>query len=144
MDGSDRSRISERDSGACEIFDRESAIACLLDQNLILRVELGEVEQLATLDRGDEELARTIWLCKVDCDAEIDVFWVAERWLAVDFGVEGIHLWHRAQRLDHGETDEMGEGDLAATCTLQVIVDHGAVVDQKFRGDRSDGCRSRH
>ena len=93
-------------------------------------MELSEVERLTTLDGRDEQLARTISLRKVDCDAKIDMFWMAERWLSIDFGEEGIHLRHRTKGLDHCETNEVSERDLATTSTFQVIVDDGSIVDQ--------------
>ena len=57
------------------------------------------------------------------------MFWKPDRWLALFFGEEGIHLWHGAQRLDHCVTDEVGEGDLATATALEVIVNHDAVIN---------------
>ncbi len=51
---------------------------------------------------------------------------------------------HRLDRLHHGVADEVGEGDLAATGALQVVVDHHAVVDQQLRRNGAHAGRGRH
>ena len=57
--------------------------------------------------------------------------------------VRVVHLGHRLQRLDQGEADEVGEGDLAAAGSGQVVVDHDAVVDEQLGGHRPHARRGR-
>ena len=54
---------------------------------------------------------------------------ISDSWLAILLSEEGVHFWHRTERLDHCVTDDVGEGDLATAGALQVIVNDGSVVD---------------
>ena len=61
-----------------------------------------------------------------------------------------VHLGHRLECLDDGVADQVGERHLAAARPLQMVVDHGAVVEQQLdrhgphAGGRRDGERRLH
>ena len=42
------------------------------------------------------------------------MLWVADGSFAILFGKEGIHLRHRAERLNHCVTDDVSEGNFSA------------------------------
>ena len=61
------------------------------------------------------------------------MFGAANSRLTIELGIKSIHLWHLAKSLDHGITNNVCEGDLAAAAALQVIVDNCSVIDHQLR-----------
>jgi hypothetical protein len=137
VDGPDAAGVGEADRGAGEVVDGQLARPRPPDHVLIGRPELREVHLLCGLDRRYEQLPRAVAFLDVDREAEVDVPRLLDRRLALEFGVRPVHRWHRLDRLDHGEADQMGEGHLPAAAALQVIVDDDPVVDQKLGRDGS-------
>ncbi len=144
VDRADGAGVGQRDRGAGEVVDAQLAGASLADDVFVGDPELPEVHLLRALDGGHEELAVTVALLHVDGQAEADVLGLDQGRLAVDLRVGVVHLRHGAQRLDDREADQMGEGDLAATAPLQVIVDHDAVVDEQLGRDGPHAGRRRN
>ena len=135
VDGADGAGVGEGDRRALEVLDGELAGAGLADEVLVGAPEVDEVHRLGALDARHEQLPGAVGLGHVDGEAEVDVGRLDEGGLAVALGEAVVHLRHRAQRLDEGVADEVGEGDLAAAGAGQVVVDDDAVVDEQLGGD---------
>ena len=142
--GADGAGVGQGDGGAGEVLERELAGPGLLDHLLVRGPELGEVEGLAALDAGHQELAGAVLLGQVDGQPEIDMGRHDHCRLAVDHVVAVVHRRHALQRLHHGVPDEVGVGDLAAAGPPKVVVDHHALVDQQLDRQRPDAGRGRH
>ncbi len=124
--------------------DGQLVVAGLADHVLVRRPEGGEVHRLGALDARHEQLAGAVGLLHVDGEAEVDVRGGDQVGLAVDDLEPDVHLRHRAQRLDQGVADEVGERDLAAAGAGEVVVDDGAVVPQQLHRDRAHRRGGRH
>jgi len=143
VDGADRSRVRERDRGPGEVVRGELAGAGAADHVLVGHPEGREVHPLGTLDGRDQELSRAIRPGQVDRQPEVHVRRAHDRRLAVHLAVRGVHRGEVGERLDHGEADEVREGDLAAAAAGEVVVDHDPVVHEQLRGHRPDARRRR-
>ncbi len=106
--------------------------------------ELPEVHGLGALDVGHQELTRPVVLGHVDGQAQVDVLGLHQHGLAVILGERVVHRRDRGQRPDHRVADQVGERDLAAATTLEVVVDHDAVVDEQLGRDVPDAGRGGH
>ena len=127
-----------------EVLHRELVGAGPPDDVLVAGPEAGEVHLLGALDRGDDERARAVGLGQVDGQAEVDVLGLDQHRLAVDLGVGAVHVREVVERPDQRVADQVGEGDLPAPGTGQVVVDDDAVVGQQLRRHRAHARRRRH
>ena len=111
----------------------------LADQLLVGRHESAEVPEIGVDDARHEEGAATAGLLDVDCQPEAHVLVPDHPGgpLAVGIGHEGcVHRRYRAESLDHGVPDQMGEADLAARRPREMVVDDGSVdLEQLGRHD---------
>ena len=106
--------------------------------SLIGRDEFGELHGLAALDGGDYQGALAVFTGQVDRQAQIGMSWCDGVGLAVDLGEVPVHVRELLDRLNDGVTQQVGEGDLAATGSLEVVVDDDPVVDHQGRRNRPD------
>src|SRR5690606_13304244 len=101
-----------------------------------------EVEALRRLDARHHQAAGAVGTGHVDGEAEVHVLALEEEGLALLVDVEAVvHVRDLGDRLDHGPADEVGEGDLASTVALEVVVDHHAVVEQELDRHVAHGGR---
>ena len=128
----------------CEVLDGQRVGPRLLDDLLVRRPELGEVEVLAALDARHQQLPGAVGLGHVDGQTEVDVPRHHHGRLAVDDVVAVVHGRVRLQRLHHGEADQVRVRHLAAAGPAQVVVDHHALVDQQLHRQRADAGGGRH
>ena len=142
--GADAARVGQRDRGAGVVLHGQLVAPRPSDHVLVRLPELPEVHLLAALDGGDHQVAAAVRLGQVDRDAEVDVRRAEHRRLAVGLGEGVVHLRVLDQRADHRVADQVGEADLAAPPTGEVVVDHDAVVHQQLRRDRADAGRGGH
>ena len=142
--GADRARVGQADRGAGEVLDGQLAGARLAHHVLVRGPELPEVHGLGALDVGHQELTRPVVLGHVDGQAQVDVLGLDQHGLAVVLGERVVHRRDRGQRADHRVADQVGERDLAAATTLEVVVDHDAVVDEQLGRDVPDAGRGGH
>ena len=61
----------------------------------------------------------------------------------VNLGIRIVHGGHRFESLNHGISQDMSEGNLAALGLLEEGVDHGALLDDQLHRDVTHcrGCR---
>ena len=142
--GADAARVCQRDRVALEVGGRELVVAGALDDVFVGGVELAERHRLGLLDAGNKQRTRAVGLRDVDRDAEVDVGRRDDDRLAVDLVVVDVLARELAQRAHHGPRDQVGERDLAAASTLQVVVDDDAVVDHQLCGDGANARRRRN
>ena len=142
--GADRARVGEADRRAGEVVHRELVGAGPPDDVLVGGPEAGEVHLLGALDRRDDQRARAVGLGQVDGQAEVDVLGLDQHRLAVDLGVGAVHVGEVVERPDQRVADQVGEGDLPAAGTGQVVVDDDAVVGQQLGRHRAHARRRRH
>ena len=141
VDGSEAARVGQGDRGSGVVFRGELAFAAALDDVFVGFPEGRERHVLGALDVRYNEQTRTVRAWQVDCDTEVDLCVVHCDWLAVFFVVADVHRRVELECSADRVADEVGEGDLAAACTTQVVVDHDAVVDQQLGWDSPDrGC----
>ncbi len=133
----DAARVGQRDRGAVVVVHGQLVAAGTADDVLVGLPETAEVELLTILDGWDDQRPRPVLLREVDGDAEVHVLRLDQGRLAVDLGVDVVHLRVRDDRANQGPADQVGEADLATPPAGQVVVDHDAVVDHQLRRHRA-------
>ena len=134
----ERAGIGDRDRHPGEVVDRELVRAHLAHEVLVGVQELGEIERVGRSDARHEERPATAWALVVDGDAEPDVLVADDPGRAGRLDVRherSVHRRDRAEGLDHGPGDQVGEADLAAGGARELIVDDGSVDLEKLGGD---------
>ena len=137
LDGADRSRVGEGDVGPGQIVDRDLVVANLVDQRLVGIDELREVELVGLFDDRHHQGPGPVVLLEVDGDTEVHMGVAHQLRLAVVVDLIGVvEAWGgRLDGGDHGVADDMGEADLAAPNTFQVVVEDPAVDLQELGRD---------
>ena len=144
MLGTDTARIREGDRGAGEVVGKELVTAGLRDDGLVGTDELAEGHLLGLLDTRNQQHTGAVGLGHIDGEAEVDVRRGHYRRLALDLVVEHVLARKLFDRLHDRPPDEVSERDLPTARSLQMVVDHDAVVDHQLRGDGAHARRGGH
>ena len=132
VDRADSAGVGQRDGGASEVVGGELALSRLVDEAVVGVDELAEGQRLRLLDVGHQQSAGPVLLRHVDGEAEVDMGGGDHHGLAVADVVGDVLRGEVLQGADHGEADEVGEGDLSTTGALEVRVDDDPVVDERL------------
>ena len=130
--GAKATRVRQGGGNPLEIVDGQLISAPLSDDLLVSSPEIKEVHLLGALDSRHNQLARSIRGNDVDGHAEVDLMVFDEVRFTVNLGICIVHGGHRFEGLDHGISQDMGEGNLAAFGLLKEGVDHGALLDDQL------------
>src|SRR5699024_4228043 len=106
--------------------------------------ELAEVHCLNGLQSRLNKCTFSLGTSDINGKPKVNMSRVDFEFLAVFFTINRVHLWVLYQRADHGVTDQVGKGDTATTGTLQVVIDRGAVIDERLDWHVANGGRGRH
>ena len=142
--GADGSGVGQRNRHAGKVFGGQLAVARAPDDVFVGGDEFCESQFLATLDAGHHQGALAVFARQVDRQAEIGVSRRDRAGLAVDLGVVPVHVRELLDGLHQRITQQVGERDLAAASSLELVVDHDPVVDQQLGRNGPHTGRRRH
>ena len=144
VNGSDATRVGERNSRAGEVVSTEFVVASAFHQVFVSNQVLGEIELLSALDVWNKQRTSAVWFRNVDCQTEVDVRRGNSSRLAIDYVVVDVLRRKLFKCTDNRVADDVGERNLAATGARQVRVDHNAVVDHQLCRNRANASCGRH
>ena len=140
MDGTNTTGVGQRNSGAAEVLNGQRAVTATLNDVVVRIPELAEAQLLSTLEVRNDQVTGTIGAGQVNSQTKVHVCVVDCNGLALLIHTVGhVHRRHRCYRANYCVTDDVSEGDLAATGTCQVLVDGSAVLNEQLCGDRTNG-----
>ena len=130
--GSKASRVRQGGGNPLEIVDGQLIGAPLPDDLLVSSPEIEEVHLLGAFDSRHNQLARSVRGNDVDGHAEVDLMVLDEVRFTVNLGICIVHGGHCFESLDHGISQDVSKGNLAAFGLFKEGVDHGALLDDQL------------
>ena len=145
--GPERAGVRERDRGTAQVAERRRAGVDAPDQVLVGEQERAEVEGVGVAHDRHHERPRAVRPLDVDREAEADVLVAHDAGgaLVVDRGHERrVQRGHLLEAAEHGEGDDVREGDLRPARAGEVLV-HDRPVDLEQPGRHgAHAGRGRH
>ena len=140
VDGTDTTGVGQRNSGAAEVLNGQRAVTATLNDVVVRIPELAEAQLLSALEVRNDQVTGTIGAGQVNSQTKVHVRVVDCNGLALLIHTVGdVHRRHSSHCANYCVTDDVGEGDLAATGACQVVVDGSAVLNEQLCGDRTNG-----
>jgi len=111
--------------------------------NIVVRLpELQETQSLGTLNIRHHQATGTVRAGQVNRQTKVHMPVVNSNRLALFImPVRDVHRRHSSQRTNYGVTNNMREGNLAATGTRQILIDRSTVLNQQLCRDCAHGGR---
>ena len=142
MDRTNTTGVGERNGGARKIFKTQLPGTPAL-HNIVVRLpELQETQSLGTLNIRHHQATGTVRAGQVNRQTKVHMPVVNSNRLALFImPVRDVHRRHSSQRTNYGVTNNMREGNLAATGTRQILIDRSTVLNQQLCRDCAHSSR---